>query len=251
MREFSEKELELKYKDEKLMEIPDLWENIERNLAPKNIKPECEQKKTSNKVVEVRSRKKADTKGISVRKIASIAAAVAVVILLGPTVYVIQQAKGGATADCAGSAMEEIAFSAGTEAEEMEGAYFETPMEQSEESGIAVNSEEMVADSEEATGIQSEEAGIPSKETELESVPTERGDFSELSVEILSVEETEDELLLLVEVLENSGVYQTGSQLEIICRQDDTDYEIADFSGEMRLQVQEVEKKIKLLKILP
>ena len=36
MRELSEKELELEYKNLKLTDIPDMWENIERNLAPKN-----------------------------------------------------------------------------------------------------------------------------------------------------------------------------------------------------------------------
>lgn len=35
MKEFSEKELENAYRNIKMMEVPDMWEEIERNLAPK------------------------------------------------------------------------------------------------------------------------------------------------------------------------------------------------------------------------
>ena len=36
MRKMSEKEIEKIYKDLKLTDIPDLWDNIEGNLAPKS-----------------------------------------------------------------------------------------------------------------------------------------------------------------------------------------------------------------------
>lgn len=36
--EFSEKELQDNYKNLKMMEVPDMWDEIERNLAPKKKK---------------------------------------------------------------------------------------------------------------------------------------------------------------------------------------------------------------------
>ena len=78
MRELSDKELEDEYRDLKMTDIPDMWESIERNLAPKKPK-----------------------KVIPIRTIASLAAVVAVVLLLAPVVRSIRQSEDMADANSA------------------------------------------------------------------------------------------------------------------------------------------------------
>lgn len=110
MREFSEKEIEEKYKDLKMMNVPDMWEDIERNLAPKNVEfKNVESKNAESQMTE----KKADNKKavgsrgkrIPIGRIASIAAVLAVVLLAVPVWNMIRQGVDGTmkSSDCTAS----------------------------------------------------------------------------------------------------------------------------------------------------
>lgn len=128
MREFSEKELEEKYKDLKMQDIPDMWEDIERNLAPKKVKSKnaeskntesknaesknVESKKVESKNVESKRMKKAADnkktvrsrrKKIPIGRIASIAAVLTVLFLAVPVWNMIRQGVDGTlkSSDCA------------------------------------------------------------------------------------------------------------------------------------------------------
>lgn len=72
----SEKELEQAYKEAKMMEVPDLWGDIEKNLTPKKKK-----------------------KKIPVRRLATIAAVFLVVVILIPT---LKQIREGSSKDGTG-----------------------------------------------------------------------------------------------------------------------------------------------------
>ncbi len=75
MKELSEKELEDQYRNLKMTDVPDLWESIERNLAPK--KPQKAKKTVPNRLV------------------VPLAAAVAVAVLLVPVTGVLRQSGAG------------------------------------------------------------------------------------------------------------------------------------------------------------
>lgn len=70
MKDLSEKEIEKEYKEIKMAEIPDLWDDIEKKLPPRRRKS-----------------------GIRPRHLISMAAAAAVLVLLVPVLHVIRQGE--------------------------------------------------------------------------------------------------------------------------------------------------------------
>lgn len=66
-------------------------------------------------------------------------------------------------------------------------------------------------------------------------------------VQILEVKETEDELVIRTELLEDMDTYKMGDVLDISCDAGEN----TEFTGKMKLLVEETEENLKLLQILP
>ncbi len=273
MRELSEKELELEYKNLKLTDIPDMWENIERNLAPKNpvkaeqIKEGIQKKKPEKQQAEAEIQQK--KKVVPIRRISSIAAAVAVVLLLVPVANVVM--SGGKSEDAAANQEEAIAdMSEGVKESATESmSYPETEADTSAKGDSAwqdLAESEMVEDAEfaqeETEAPAQEENNSASTEALETEVPKDNVEQT-LRIQIRQIQESEDGLMITATVLEqledSSGEDSKNSvadQIVVITysygeAEGATSYQRADFSNTMTVLVEETEENFKLLKILP
>ena len=258
MRELSEKELEIEYKNEKLIEIPDMWEDIEGKLAPKKKK-----------------------RVIPYGRIAAMAAAVIVMLVLGPVMYYMQQ---GGDKSMNNSYDQEGVYDtySDTCSDAITGDdSLECDEDNEEESNIKGSATENDCTTEESDASQntlqtgkteSENAGNGNTQSQgTQNTDTnENTDTSgsetvlqiELKVQVQKVENTEGGLLILATVLEGqnsnsqagseqNSIFQDGDEISILYEYDEKDYEKADFSGILRVSCEKTDEKIKLLEILP
>lgn len=281
MKELSEKELENEYKDLKMTDVPDMWADIERNLAPKESKEPDDSKPSGEdlKLVPIRMKNR-----IPIKKIASMAAVVAAVLLLVPVAHVIQKGTLNSM-DMSGSSDMEAAESAGadmaasTEASTAAGGQSAEITDTIAENAVAgaeeAAAEEAVAETDAAkqeggptsqgtaeSTVMNQEGSAGWQEAQEEQKETGKAPNSEVlqvEVKIEQVKEIENGVLLSAEVLECSdNSYQPGEVLDIVYEQEKGSYEVEgssygeeDFAGTMRLRIEKTEENLKLLEILP
>lgn len=263
MREFSEKELEEKYKDLKMLDIPDMWEDIERNLAPKNVESKNAESQTTEKKANSKKAVRSRRKRIPIGRIASIAAVLVVVLLVVPVWNMIRQGVDGTmkSSDCAVDEVTEGFYEAENMTESAEDASANETLGEIPE-GVSPDE----SPTEIPEGFLAEENSTESKEenqegaSEEESVRNdtdgrESGTAQEalqskqltIDVQILEVQETEAGLVIRTELLEDVDTHKTGEVLDISCDAGEN----AEFTGKMKLLVEETEENFKLLQILP
>lgn len=212
MRELSEKEMEELYKNAKLTEIPDMWDEIERNLAPKK-------------------KKKSPMKWIA--PITSLAAVMLLVLVLIPVIGRI------GVSNSKDMAMENVSG------------------EQSEGTAEEIIGDQSVAENETAGDRFNEaEDSNPQQEMMIGTPPLYSQDNVGsnnnvwiATVKILALEETEQGLEILAEVIEEKEDISIEQNITIYY-EDDT-YEKQAFQGILTIKIEENEKKLKLLEILP
>ena len=216
MRELSEKELEKEYKDLKMTDIPDMWDDIERNLAPKKKK-----------------------RVVPIRRIASMAAVVAAVAVLVPVMYVIQQ--GGKKNASMDSAVNENASM--SESADMNGS---AGMEESfQESSDVYNKMENILQLEiRVQNVEKTEGGLLILATVTDHPDSNDSDEAGQS----SGYQPGDEIRILYEYEENeSGESDKKEDPE----SGDMGYAEEDFSGILKVLCEKTEENLKLLEILP
>lgn len=213
MKEYSEKELEDEYRNCKLQDIPDLWDGIEANLAPKKRK---------------RGRQ------ISFRPAATMAAAVLVLLVAAPVAAnALKFSKVGndSAAQMSGSGMDNNAASA-----DGEKAADTVPREQLDWEG-----QEESLDSDSPSAVES--ASMVPKEQGIVEVQVLEAwqEAGAIRVRASLLEETE------------RGGMPTDSQAGDIVTfiYEGEDYETSDFSGVLTLSYVKEENKFKILEILP
>lgn len=219
--EFSENYLTSNYRNIKMTDVPPMWEEIERNLAPR--KPR---------------------KVIPLRRLASLAAVVLAILILVPVLYVLQQGQGKKMSQSDGgfnseAQMEDVdkMESDGNEEE----LYIEVSKDSDEASGAAKDQ-----------GAQSSgESDIAEPEAEELTGPEAR-DILQLQVQILEARTEEGQLLIIAKVLGASEVgWPKGEIVTLTC--DEGKYDLTDFQGTMSLEVimEKEENIFKILEILP
>lgn len=219
--EFSENYLTSNYRNIKMTDVPPMWEEIERNLAPR--KPR---------------------KVIPLRRLASLAAVVLAVLILVPVLYVLQQGQGKKMSQSDGGLNSEAQMedvdkmeSDGNEEE----LYIEVSKDSDEASGAVKDQ-----------GAQSSGASdIPKTETE-ELTGQEAGSILQLQVQIQEARAEEGQLLIIAKVLGASEVgWPKGETVTLTC--DEGKYDLTDFQGTMSLEVimEKEENIFKILEILP
>ena len=235
MKEFSEKELEELYKDVKLQEIPSMWEDIERNLAPK--KPR---------------------KVLKFRYYASAAAVVLVLLLAVPVLQNIRKADSGENLyNSSGGA----AYDAGTsdssapESAEYESAGMEYPEEMigqdaaPSEAGAEESTEETMEGDVADPG--SGATGKYDENVSAENATDKAGEASlQLEIEVWAVQETREGLVITA-LVTDSGDSSYREQTTLTILYEGTAYRAADISGTFRVKLVQEEKNLKLLEILP
>ena len=217
MRELSEKEIEIEYRDVKLTDIPDMWNDIERNLAPKRRK-----------------------RVIPVRRIASMAAVVAAVILLIPVASVVLQSEKG-NMDANDGMGEDVN-------QEMMDAENNMASDESEQKAED-NNEDSAANGDD--GSEQEDVG-PNEPDGLKDI------VLQLEVEIHKAAERGKGIIIaatVADILNDSseGVqdfYEIGEEVVIIYEYDELGYTIEDFTGNLVIACEEKEGEFKLLEIL-
>lgn len=245
--EFSEKYLTSNYRNIKMTDVPPMWEEIERNLAPKKPK-----------------------KVIPVRRLASLAAVVLAVLILVPVLYVLRQGQGKKSASDSGfnsaAQMEDVdkLESDGNEEE----LYIEVSKDsdaasgEAKDSDIALNETQKEGENHAPTdaakdqGAQSSETSdIPESETETETediTGQEAGSILQLQVQIQEVRTEEGQILITARVLgAPDGGWPQGETISLTC--DEGKYGQTDFEGTMSLKVtmENEENIFKILEILP
>lgn len=244
MKELSEKELELEYKNLKMMDVPDMWADIERNLAPKNP---------------VRSEQK--KKAIPIRRISSIAAAVAVVLLLIPAANVVM--SGGKAGDAAANQTTE---SAADISEGMEESAAESVTYPEMESNTSTEEEGVREELAEAETTEDMEYTQGDTEASTESVKNENDSTTgqqTLKIQIRQIQESEEGLIITATVLERiddslseDAKNTEANQVVVITYPysetgDVETYERADFPDIITVLVERTGENLKLLEILP
>lgn len=246
MKEFSDKELEVFYKEEKLRDIPDLWKNIEGNLAPKN---------TTTNIVETDS-KGARKKHLSFRWFAGAAAVLVVAVLAIPGLRML---GGGSKSDGNNSyenlakeaadewqeGMADFDASAGEDGEGMPDASGDgmadvsgDGMSGASEGGIADVSGEGTADAPKNTQ-GSQAAGKEENEFHLEV---------EFTVE--QVQTTMGGFLVTGEVLSSEeNWFETGERVTLFY--EGAAYQAEDFTGTLHVMLDVEEENLIILEILP
>lgn len=269
MSKLTEKELLEQYKNLKMMDTPAMWDDIERNLAPKKVSAGQED---SGQTAEGRAAAFRKKQVVSFRRWVSFAAVVLAVLVIGPVVYFIgtNQSKGmddssKGTADFANSneSVNQAAADSAPQGEDQSGG-------QSEADGRE-NTAEQETDSAKQETASAEQETAPA---EQESVPTEKapgeakaekdqvasqeiGQIVQMTAEIQSVDQQADSpgyrIIAKVagyqETGQGAGDYLPGEIITFFY--EGTGYQEADFIGTLRLKLQRTEKNLKLLEILP
>ncbi len=254
MKELSEKELKQLYKKEIMTDIPELWNKIEENLAPRTPpgtqKPEAQQEQMA---LPIRGRQNSRR-----RWLAGLGAAAAAALLAIP-VWQLQQ--GGGKNDNNSAAMEaedtdkadntmeaaeegcapaEDTDKAQNLAEETDGALAEG------EDAPAENTDKAPA-SAEGEGAQAEKAG----DGDASAYQEWEGEFhleAELSVE--QVQTTMEGFLITGRIrMAEDNWFEIGEQATVFY--EGNAYREADFSGTIRVLLDVEEANVKILKILP
>lgn len=234
MKEFSEKELEELYKDVKLQEIPSMWEDIERNLAPK--KPR---------------------KVLRFRHYASAAAVVLVLLLAVPVLQNIRKSDSGENLynSSEGAAYDTGASdSSAPESAEYESAGMEYPEDVIGQD--AAPSEAGGESAEEATESDGAVPGSGAAEKYDEGVSAENAAdktgvaFVQLGIEVQAIQES-SEGFVITALVTDSGDSSYREQTTLTILYEGTAYRAADISGTFRVKLVQEEKNLKLLEILP
>ncbi|MCI9149711.1 MAG: hypothetical protein HFI42_04315 [Lachnospiraceae bacterium] len=234
MKELSEKELKQLYKKEIMTDIPELWNKIEENLAPRTPpgtqKPEAQQEQMA---LPIRGRQNSRR-----RWLAGLGAAAAAALLAIP-VWQLQQ--GGGKNDNNSAAMEaEDTDKAQNLAEETDGALAEG------EDAPAENTDKAPA-SAEGEGAQAEKAG----DGDASAYQEWEEEFhleAELSVE--QVQTTMEGFLITGRIrMAEDNWFEIGEQATVFY--EGNAYREADFSGTIRVLLDVEEANVKILKILP
>lgn len=211
MNKLSEKELEKYYKELRMTDVPPMWDEIERNLAPK---------KTDRKRTIPLWRR------IPVKQLSAAAAVLVVALLLASVLG----APGGSS--------KEDSVGADKSAVSGETLFDECNTQGTKEEKTDFSREEQLdPDMNAQSGLQ-----ITVCVRSVEPLPEQpSGDAGQ---------STDEGFCVIAEVLDGgSSSYLTGDEISIYYY--GSDYQEADFTGTMKLQVEEVNKKINLLKILP
>lgn len=224
--ELSDKHLMEKYKNLKMTDVPPMWEEIERNLAPKKLK-----------------------KVVPFRRLASLAAVFLAVVVLIPVMYMIQRgqtkdmnssdgmwADGAAQMD-GNNEMEEAANAVGEEKESV----LEDKI--AEDGAVTEKAEADESVPEENVGSLQEFAA----EQQMQN-----GSLLRLQVEIVDVSQEGNKLVMQAKVLKTAnGAYPEGEMISLVY--EGTEYSLAAFKETLYLKVQmEREEEIyKILEILP
>lgn len=219
MKEFSEKELEDKYKDWKMMDVPPMWDVIEKNLAPKKIE---------GSVSIVKKRR------FSVRRMAAAAAAVCL-LLLWPVLHLAQQGEHTKSDSGAGeNSSPEYAW-------------------EGETAGGAPEESMDMAENADAEGSIEEDEGMLWSEAAADKADgyeeTVREAF-QVEIQVKEVQVLKQGVQVTAWITEQGdGPYQNQEEVTILYEGDE--YGEADFSGILRVRLQKVETILKLLEILP
>ncbi len=215
MKEFSEKELEDQYKNWKMMDVPPMWDEIEKNLAPKE-----------NRVpVSVVKRKR-----FPVRRMAA-AAAILCVLLLGPAWY---QIRKGLSVKSESGSVDESVSSDGSWEEAEAGCAPEEILDMAESSEAGASEE---AVSEEAVNKAEKAEGVPAP-------------VFQAKIQVKEVQVLEQEVQVTAWIMEpGDGPFK--EEEEIVMLYEGEEYQEADFSGVLHVRLQIEEKNLKLLEILP
>ncbi len=238
MKELSEKELEKYYKELRMTDVPPMWDEIERNLAPKE-KREPSEVISENEISSISEKepptvqKEADRKRtiplwrrIPVKQLSAAAAVLVVALLL---VSVLGAPGGSSKED-----------SAGADKSEFSG---EKISDDCDTKDMMEEKTSLSADGQREPGMN-EQSGLQITVCVrmVEPLPEQPlGDAGQ---------STDQGFCVIAEVLDGgSSSYLTGDEISIYYY--GSDYQEADFTGTMKLQVEEVNKKINLLKILP
>lgn len=274
-QEWEDQEIEEAYKNLRMTEIPPMWEEIERRLVPKGQTKAAEQPKGEGK-------RRRDIPGKTVRVLAPMAAAIAVVLIAVPVWHLANQGQSkdmeffaeASREDSAGASQEEAGQAAGEEADgfgiseaadeadgfgiseagdESEGAAFASEPGESE-------GEEFISETEESGGMESasrsgESEGTKSaseKSGDLESAAADQADGEDIfqaTIQVKQIQESAKGLKIQGTVLEDlSGHYLKEAKVSIFY--EGTEYGIQDFSDIVRLRLKK-EENLKLLEILP
>lgn len=217
MKKFSEKEIEESYKKEKMTDIPDLWEKIEGNLAP---------------------RERTGKGHRSFAWVSGLAAVLAIVLL---TVPMWQLFSGGTKSD-SGAPME-MADIAKDESEGSVSLWDEN--EQMNEGAPSADGEAPSADGE-ASSADAEE---PSGNGEGPSGDTEEFRIR-VTLQVAQVQTTMEGFLVTGEILEaEENWFEVGERVTLFYEGDA--YEEETFSGTLRVVIDVEEENLKILEILP
>ncbi len=238
MKELSEKELEKYYKELRMTDVPPMWDEIERNLAPKE-KREPSEVISENEISSISEKepptvqKEADRKRtiplwrrIPVKQLSAAAAVLVVALLL---VSVLGAPGGSSKEDSAGADKSELLEEKNSVEDRL--------------TGKEEQKTDFSADGQREPGMN-EQSGLQVTVCvrTVEPLPEQpSGDAGQ---------STDQGFCVIAEVLDGgSSSYLTGDEISIYYY--GSDYQEADFTGTMKLQVEEVNKKINLLKILP
>ena len=210
MNKLSEKELEKYYKELRMTDVPPMWDEIERNLAPRE---------TSRKSTIPLWRR------IPVKQLSAAAAVLVVALLL---VSVLGAPGGSSKEDSAGAdksvvSGEKLFDECNTQGTKEE----KTDFSREEQLELGMNAQ---------SGLQ-----ITVCVRSVEPLPEQPSGDAGQSLD--------EGFCVIAEVLDGGSSYLTGDEISIYYY--GSDYQEADFTGTMKLQVEEVNKKINLLKILP
>ncbi len=247
MKEFSEKELEDQYKNWKMMDVPPMWEEIEKKLAPKEKRVPAS----------VGKRKR-----VPMRRMAA-AAAILCVLLLGPAWYQIRKglsakselemldhsssADGAWEEEASGSAPKESQDTAESpEAGLPEGAADDSLSgEFSNENAKAGEAEGGALEEETGEGLRSEAAADKEVKDETASDPV-----FQAKIQVKEVQVLEQGLQVAAWMIE-PGDGPVKRQEEVVILYEGAEYQETDFSGILNVRLQGEENYLKLLEILP
>lgn len=287
MKEFSEKELEEAYKNVKMMEVPDMWEEIERNLAPK--KTAGTESRKALEPEQAASRKKKRT---NVWKYTSAAAAAIVLLLILPVSYILNLTVGGRmdgsksdsvrqeSADLAASEENIMDTAKGAGEAGAEGGREEAPTAGAEggreEAGAENGMKEAGAEEngmEDAGGVEEEskmdmageadggnlmdgngEAAAAPESTEQSTLGgnqqgSKKVQEVQLEVQVQEVRDSAEGLRVTAEVVKEGGGYKAGEKVEFLY--EGTQYPEREIQGNLKVRLQKEENILKLLEILP
>lgn len=278
MKEFSEKELEEAYKNVKMMEVPDMWEEIERNLAPK--KTAGTESRKALEPEQAASRKKKRT---NVWKYTSAAAAAIVLLLILPVSYILNLTVGGRmdgsksdsvrqeSADLAASEENIMDTAKGAGEAGAEGGREEAPTAGAEGGMKEAGAEENGM--EDAGGVEEEskmdmageadggnlmdgngEAAAAPESTEQSTLGgnqqgSKKAQEVQLEVQVQEVRDSAEGLRVTAEVVKEGGGYKAGEKVEFLY--EGTQYPEREIQGNLKVRLQKEENILKLLEILP